>query len=59
MFVGSGGSDLSDCFVCDGSGKNDCAVCVNGRTTYDNSTCTFCNGQGETTCTFCNGTGKN
>ena len=57
MFIGSNGAS-GDCFVCDGSGKNDCVVCVNGRTEYNNSTCTFCNGNGKTTCTICNGSGK-
>ena len=58
LFVGSGGD--GDCFVCDGAGRNDCAICVNGKTEYGGkkSTCTFCNGRGTSTCTFCDGSGK-
>ena len=68
------GCPESQCFVCDGTGKQDCALCVNGvadcglcagpgqNCTFCNgrgsSVCTFCNGGGWRECTFCNGTGK-
>jgi hypothetical protein len=54
LTLGSGGS--GGCIYCNGNGKSDCAICVNGSTNYGE--CTYCNGNGEKTCTFCNGTGK-
>ena len=41
----SGGGSAGDCWVCDGSGKNDCIYCSNGYGD-DGRTCTFCNGTG-------------
>jgi len=60
MLIGSGAlilgsGNVGGCIYCDGAGKSNCMVCVNGSTEF--GTCTFCNGKGETTCTFCNGTG--
>ena len=54
MYIASGNSN--DCWVCEGNGKNNCVVCVNGKT--EMGVCSFCNGNGETICTFCNGTGS-
>ena len=54
MYIASGSS--SDCWVCDGDGKNNCVGCVYGKT--EMGVCSFCNGNGETVCTFCNGTGE-
>ena len=56
LFLGSGGG----CLVCDGSGRTECYVCVDGIQEFmgERSTCTFCNGAGDTICTFCDGTGN-
>tara|TARA_B110001454_G_C12529125_1_gene354450 strand:- start:16 stop:186 length:171 start_codon:yes stop_codon:yes gene_type:complete len=54
MYIGSGSSN--DCWVCEGSGENNCVVCVNGKT--EMGQCSFCNAKGNVVCTFCNGTGS-
>jgi hypothetical protein len=54
MYIGSGSSN--DCWVCEGSGENNCVVCVNGKT--EMGECSFCNAKGNVVCTFCNGTGS-
>jgi len=51
------GSNSNKCLVCNGKGRTDCALCVNGRDNQGDY-CTYCNGRGDNTCTFCNGTGK-
>lgn len=56
------GSRESACFMCDGTGKADCPLCVNGRrrnpVTGREERCSYCGGRGTTTCTYCNGTGS-
>ena len=53
MYIGSGSSN--DCWVCEGSGENNCIVCVNGNT--EMGECAFCDGKRKVMCTFCVGTG--
>jgi hypothetical protein len=59
------------CFMCGGSGYNDCPLCVGGRSAcygcggtgwedciHCAAGCEHCGGQGATRCTFCNGAGQ-
>jgi len=51
----------ADCVFCDGEGKTDCLLCVDG--TDDcvmcvNGTCDACDGAGGEICTNCDGTGE-
>ena len=48
--------NAQNCWVCEGIGKNDCIVCINGKN--EQKDCVFCEGAGESPCTLCNGTGK-
>ena len=46
----------NNCWVCEGDGKNNCIVCVDGKTAMGE--CAFCDAKGIVICTFCNGTGN-
>tara|TARA_Y100001970_G_scaffold159400_1_gene194994 strand:- start:379 stop:609 length:231 start_codon:yes stop_codon:yes gene_type:complete len=53
LYIGIGSSN--NCWVCEGDGKNNCIVCINGNT--EMGECVFCDEKGKVICTFCDGTG--
>ena len=54
-FIFIGCENKKNCFLCNGFGELDCAVCEKVKLKQEN--CHFCNGEGQSICSLCDGTG--